>query len=153
MLLDDLSRAVRAKQIELDPFTYTAIYPIGVFIGAANIPVNIPIQADSDFVITKSVLVSYTAAGTFLVNPDYTIAFFDSGSGRQLQDNPVHVHNIMGSAERPYIWPEPKLIKGSSTFVVTLLNRTGVAAAVDCAFLGFKIFYLKNFSRESLGVL
>lgn len=149
MLLDDLTRAARAGSVYLDPFSYTVTYNT---LGAlANVPVNIQIQADSDFVITKTMLCAYTAASVFLVNPDYLVSFFDSGSGRQLQDNPVHVHNIMGTAERPFIWSEPKLIKGSSTFIVTTQNLTAVAARVDLLFHGFKVFYVPPFTRSALG--
>lgn len=152
MLLDDLTRASRAKKLELDVFTYTGIWiPLGA---AAIVPLQIPINADSDFVLAKSMLVAYGAAGVMLVNPDYLITFFDTGSGRQIQDNPVHVHNIMGSAEHPFIWPEPKLIKGSSVLTVTLQNLTAVATArVDVALNGFKVFYFAGFTREMLGTI
>lgn len=152
-ILDDLQKASRAGKVELDPFVYVADFPIAVFLGAATVPVGVAINNDSDFLLAKTMLVSYTAVGVLLPNPDYNIGFADSGSGRQLQDNLVHVHNIMGSAEHPYIWPEPKLIKAGGVFTITLQNLTAVAAEVSVALSGFKVFYLRDFNRAKLGLV
>jgi hypothetical protein len=153
MLLDDLTRASRAGKVLLDPFTYQATFVLPGGALGLQTPVNIPITADSDFTIGKTMLASYTAAGVFLANPDYLCTIFDTGSGRQFQDFPVHVHNIFGTAERPYIWPEPKLIMAASQLQITLINNTLVAATVYVALGGFKVFYRNQFSREMLGTI
>lgn len=148
MLLDDLLQAARAGKVELDPFTYSAQFPIATFVGGATIPVNISINADSDFVLRYSNLASFSAAGTPVVTPDYTITLFDTGSGRNLQDQALHVSTVTGSGILPYIWPEPKLIKANSTLVVTLTNLTAVAALTYVSLIGFKVFYLSSYNRS-----
>lgn len=141
-----------AGKCKLEWFTYVANYPIATFIGAATIPVNVPILNDSDFLLEKLSLCSYTAAGVFLPNPDYTITFFDAASGRQYQSAAVHVHNIMGDAFWPFVLPEPLVLVGGSTLQVTLTNRTAVAAEVDVALHGSKIFHYSGFNRNLLGI-
>jgi hypothetical protein len=74
----------------------------------------------------------------------------DTGSGRDLQDNAIHVQNITGNGQLPYCLPEPKLFKGASNIGITLINNTAVAAKVDVAFIGRKIFYLAQFNRDNL---
>jgi hypothetical protein len=151
MLLDDISIATRMRRAEADHFTYGANFPIAVFIGAATINVGIPLDADSDFILCKQALVAYTAVATMLANPDYTHVMADTGSGRNLQNTPIHVANSFGTAQLPFILPEPKLFKASSVIQITLINRTAVAAEVFISLIGFKLFYMPNFSREMLG--
>lgn len=150
-----ITEAQRARHIELDLFTYNAIFPIAAFVGAATITIQIPITSDSDFVLDCLNLVSYTAVGVLNPNPDYQIFLVDSGSGRNLMDVPVHVNNYSGTGQLPFYLPEPKLFKGAATIGVTLVNNTAVAAKVDVSFIGRKIFYIGQFNRDMLmsGVL
>ncbi|MCP5101875.1 MAG: hypothetical protein GY950_00765 [bacterium] len=141
-----------AGKVKLEWFTYVADYPIAVFIAAANVPINVPILNDSDFLLEKLSLVSYTGAGVFLPNPDYTITFFDSASGRQYQSAAIHVHNVTGDGFWPFILPEPMLFVGGSTLVVTLNNNTGVPAEVNLALHGSKIFYYTGYNRSLFGI-
>lgn len=149
MLLDQINAAQRAKRIECEPFIYVATW--NTLAGNATTPVNVAIQSDADFVLMKQHLVAYTGAGTLLVSPDYLIQFFDTGSGRNFQDAAVHIGNIMGpDAGHPWFWPEPKYVKGGSTLTVTLTNLTAVAARVDVALVGMKVYFLAGFNRDLL---
>jgi hypothetical protein len=148
MILDDIFAASRAGKVELDPFNYSATWNT---LGAnATTPVNVGVNADSDFVIRYSMIQSFSAAGTNIALPDYLLTIFDTGSGRQLQDAAQHVLNMCGTAQRPFIWSEPKLIKQASVLVLTLTNNTATAARVDITLHGFKLFYLRGFSRDNL---
>jgi hypothetical protein len=151
MLLDDLLAASRSGKVEIDPFDYSAFFPIATFVGGAtNIPINTPINADSDFVVRYVNIAAFSAVGVPVATPDYLVQFVDTGSGRNLQDNPQHVLNIMGTAQLPFIWPEPKLLKGNSVLQTLLTNRTIVAADVFITFCGFKVFYVQSFTRDML---
>ena len=153
MLLDDISIATRLRKAEADHFTYGANWPIGTFVGTATITVSIPLDADADFILCKQALVSYSAVGTVIANPDYTHVMNDTGSGRNLQNIAIHVGNAFGTAQLPFILPEPKLFKASAVINITLIYRTAVAAEVFVSFIGFKLFYMPGFSREQLGDL
>lgn len=147
MLLDELFQKARAGEIELDPFFITAQFPVATFIVGATIPINITINADSDYIIRNSMLVAYTAAPAFVVNPNYTCTIFDTGSGRNLQDQAVHVNAIFGNGQFPYVWPEPKQIKAASVLTVTLTNADTAAANVFVTFGGFKVFQVAKYTR------
>ena len=138
MLLDDLLAQSRAKRITLEPFSYSAIFPLAAFLGGVTLPININIQNDSDFIWRYTTLSAYTAANVPQVAPDYFISFFDTGSGRNLQDQAIHVSCCTGTAQLPYILPEPKKISAGSVLVVTLQNTGGVAALATVVLAGFK---------------
>ena len=143
-----LDAAQVARRIELDLFYYSAIFNT---LGAnATATIGVPITNDSDFVLDAVNIISYSAAGIVVPLPDYQIALADTGSGRNLQDQPIHVGNVSGTGQLSFILPEPKIFKGSATIQVTLVNNTAVAAKVDVALIGRKIFYLGGFTRDSL---
>jgi hypothetical protein len=145
--MDDLIASSRAGEIELDPFFYEAIFPIGLFIPGANVPINIPIDNDADFVIRYGNMAAYSAPGTPVVNPDYAVVMTDSSSGRNLQNQPIHTNTIFGTAQLPFIWPEPKILKGGGNFTVTLINNDVAAALVSVVLCGFKVFKVRRYER------
>lgn len=147
MLMDELFEQSRAGALELDPFFYTAYFPIGTFIAGAALPINITINADSDFVIRNSMGVAYTAGPVFALFPNYTLTMFDTGSGRNLMDQATPFVNIMGNGQLPFIWSEPKLIAASSVLTITMTNNEAAAADVWLTFGGFKVFKLRTYNR------
>jgi hypothetical protein len=144
-----VEQAARAKKIVVDSFTYTATWlPLA---GNAVTPITIPISADSDFLWMETCLTAFTAINVLDPNPDLLMAFTDTGSGRNLQDNPVHINNIIGNGQWPYVLPEPKLLIGAGGLQVTLTNNTAVAKArVDLAIIGIKIFYISSYNRSDM---
>jgi hypothetical protein len=149
-LLDDLYAASRARKVELDFFVYSAVF--SALTASGDTTVNVAIDSDSDFVVRYVNLIDHSAAGTEVSDPDLLMQLIDQGSGRTLQNTPVHVQNICGTGQRPGILPEPKLIKGGSILQVTLTNREATTPRVDVAFEGFKVFYYQGFSREMIGI-
>jgi hypothetical protein len=147
MLLDDLLLESRAGKIQLEGFTYSAQFPIATFIGGAVLPVQVPINNDSDFIWRYTTLAAYTAANVPQVDPDYLISFFDNASGRNMQDQPIHVSCVTGTAQMPYILPEPKRIASGAVLTVTLNNIGGVAANAYVTLCGFKVFNLQSYQR------
>lgn len=154
MILDKISQLYNlGGKCDLDFFVYVAHFPIGTFVGNATIIVNVPIQADSDFLLRALSLVSYTAPATPLASPDYMIQIFDTGSGRALSSATVHVGNMCGTAQLPFILPEPRLFSAGGVVQVTLVNNTAVASLVDVGLIGFKVFYKAGYNRSSLGTM
>jgi len=145
MLKDDIAAMSRAKKVKCESFVYSAVFnPLPA---AGQLVITIPISNDADFIILATTLVSYSAVGILVVGPDYTIQYLDTSSGRTLMDVPAHVANVTGTGPWPYVWPEPYMLKGGSNFSVTLINPTAVAARVDVAFIGYKMFYLEAYAR------
>lgn len=146
-----LLQAYRAKRIELDYFVFTG-GPPGALAGVigAQLPVNVQFNADSDFLWEAFNFQSYSAVGTPVPLPDYLIAFADTGSGRNLQDAPIHVVNVSGNGQLPYILPESRLFRATSICTVTVTNNTAIAAVVSFAMIGRKVFYNRGYNRDEV---
>lgn len=147
MLLDEILTAERAGRIKLEPFNYSAQFPIAAFLAGATLAVNVAIQNDSDFVWRYTTLVSWSAAGVLVVAPDYTIAFNDTGAGRNMQDQAIHVNCITGNGQFPYILPEPRRLAAASVLIVTMTNVGGPAALAYVTLSGFKVYALSAYVR------
>ncbi len=148
-LRNAVEQAARAKRVVIDHFTYTAAWtPLGA---SATTSVTIPISADSDFLWMETSLVDYTAANVLNPNPDLLISFQDAGSGRNLQDNPIHVSLVTGSGQWPFVLPEPKMLVGNGSIQVTLVNNVAqIEGRISLALIGVKVFYLQGYDRSKL---
>jgi hypothetical protein len=147
MLKDDIQALSRSKQIKCESYCYTATFNTLLAGPAVQTNVNVNISNDSDFVILATCMVAYTAPSVLLVAPDYVMLLLDTSSGRLLMDIPVHVSNVTGTGQWPYVWPEPYLLKGGGTLSCLLINNTAVAAVVTVTFIGYKVFYLQDYRR------
>ncbi len=106
----------------------------------------IQIEADSDFLIQKLAYFSNIAGAAQTFNtidiPLCTILIVDTGSGRQIMNNPVPVTSMFGDGRLPYILPTPKLFVKNSRINVTLFNFSSSTEYDDVwiNFEGKKIF-------------
>jgi hypothetical protein len=106
---------------------------------------NIAIQADSDFVIQK---LSYFAdiggaaqTADNRVIPLMTVQLTDTGSGRQLFEEPVSIPALFGTGELPFILPTPKVLPARSTFQVDVANFSdSTTYRLRLSFIGYKLF-------------
>lgn len=106
---------------------------------------SIQIQADSNFKWLKSTYYADINNAAFQDQtrpiPNVTIQIIDTGSGRQLIDNPTPIQNIFGTGLLPFIMPIPRIFKARSSIAITVANFD---AAVDynlrLAFIGTKIY-------------
>lgn len=123
-----------------DFFVYSAEFiPIGA---SASATVRIAIQADSHFAlmeITGDVRALVTDE-TVIATPAMRMTLRDEGTGRILMDRAQMWDNLIGTAERPFFLPAPKIIRANSVLVVDLVNDNANARQVRIAFIGFKVF-------------
>lgn len=147
MLLDDLRLQERAGRVLLDPFTYSAQFPLATFLVNATLAVNVQINSDSYFVWRYTAFAGFSAAGTPVAVPDVTVSFFETGAGRNLQDQALHLLTCTGTGQLPYVLPEPKKLEASSVLTVTATNLGPAAMLGYFTFSGFKVFDVKNYSR------
>lgn len=133
----------RLRQRARDFFVYTLDFlPLAL---SATATQEVQIQSDSDFVIGAAVaVVTDTANTTRLGFVPQLVQLFSSGTGRNLFSNPTHFENVFGTAQEPAIWPIPKVLPAASTFNAQLQNLEATARNVRLAFLGFKIFFMKE---------
>ena len=111
--------------------------------GSANDIINI--EADSDFILQKFAYEADIAAAAFTFNtkplPLITIQLIDSGSGRQLMQNPIPVTSFMGDGQLPFILPNPRKFLRNSTIQVAFTNfDAAVTYNIRLAFIGYKIY-------------
>ena len=111
--------------------------------GSANDIINI--EADSDFILQKFAYEADIAAAAFTFNtkpiPLITIQLIDSGSGRQLMQNPIPVASFMGDGQLPFILPNPRKFLRNSTIQIAFTNfDAAVTYNIRLAFIGYKIY-------------
>jgi hypothetical protein len=111
--------------------------------GNANDIINI--EADSDFILQKFAFQADIAAAAYTrftaPEPLVTIQLIDSGSGRQLMQNPIPVASFMGNGQLPFILPNPRKFLRNSTIQIAYNNfDAAVTYNIRLAFIGYKIY-------------
>lgn len=137
-------------------FTYSALMFGTNALGASStVTVTTQITSDSDFVIQRINLVSYTAADTPEVNPDFTTQLTIAGSAINLSDAPIHVNNMCGNFfdnRVPSDLPFPILVAANQNLSNTTVNRSAVAQNfTQYAYIGFKVKYLTMTLQNAQG--
>lgn len=126
-----------------DFYTYEA-ESLGLVAGGSSNDV-INIEADSDFIMQKLSFQADIAGaaqtdGTRVI-PNVVVQLVDTGSGRQLMQNPIPIPNIFGWGELPFVLDNPRKFLRNSTIQIAF---TSFDAAVDynirLAFIGYKIY-------------
>jgi len=150
-LIEDLYAKQRARQVEIIPFIYSTSFANSVIAASATVAQNVPIQADSHFVCRYVNALAYTGGlAVYTTIAPLTINFFDTGSGRTIQDNPQPIQNLVGGlaagggafGNLPFIFPEPWLIRAGGVIQIQITNLSTTLAIVrlDVSLIGFKVF-------------
>lgn len=132
-----------ARNFRQDYFVYES-EALALAAGAsANDTINI--EADSDFVLQKLAYFADIAAAaqtaSSRVIPLVTVQITDTGSGRQLMQNPIPVPSIFGTGELPHILPNPRLFMANSTIQVAYTNFDAASTYnLRLAFIGYKSY-------------
>lgn len=111
--------------------------------GTANDVINI--EADSDFILQKLTYETDIAAAayTFTTNPIplITIQITDTGSGRQLMQQPIPVNSFIGDGKLPFYLPNPRKFLRNSTIQIAFVNfDAAITYNLRLAFIGYKIY-------------
>lgn len=110
------------------PFDYTETITLTANNTAS---LNIPINIDSHFVITKIMAIREGAA---------TITVKDASNDRQWMDRPVHIDNFAGNSQFPNILPSPRFVQKGSIINMTLQDLSGSSNAIRITYHGYKLF-------------
>ena len=135
---DRIPAAMRGRATDF--FVYSAQFlPL---VASATGTFETAIQADSDFLIVAGTRFVTDTATPPVVAADalQLCTIEDTGSGRRLQDRSIPIDNWFGTGQRPTYWPEPKLVRASSTLRTEVTNLFNADVNLRLAFLGFKIF-------------
>lgn len=122
--------------VEYEPFIYPADFLPIAAAGTDEKPVTIDQYAD--FILTHQTLaVINNATGTAVTQPNFLARLIGESSGRQFQSDQVHVMNVFGTGQRPFILSVPPIFNASTTFSVELENIDAANAyRVHLAFIG-----------------
>lgn len=125
----------------LDEFTYSTVFlPIAA---GATVTNSINIQQDSDFVmLARYATVFDNVAGAFLAPQNWPalVTFNDAGAGRLLMDAAQPLQSEFWTPSFPVRMWQPKLLRSSSTFQITLNNFGANGLNVRLSLVGAKIF-------------
>lgn len=141
--------AMLRGEIFCESFSYSAAWITGTTtaLGAnATVDVTIQINSDSDFVIQEMNFLSFSAAGTIIALPDYTLLLTVAGAGRQIMNQAQPIRTLAGgfssNESQAGRAPFPRIIPMNSQLTCSLANRTATASnRADLVLRGFKVFY------------
>jgi len=105
----------------------------------------INIEADSDFILQKLSYEADIAGAAFTDSsrpiPNVNVQLIDSGSGRQLMQNPLPIPSIFGTGELPFILSNPRFFAKNSTIQVAYTNfDAAIGYSIRLSFIGYKIY-------------
>lgn len=114
---------------------------------------TIQIEADSNFILQKWTYHCQAPAATAIASaavglvdsqriiPAASVQLIDTGSGRQLMQNPIPIPSLFGTGELPFILPNPRLFQRNSTIQVVFTNFDATNAwTIRLAFIGYKVY-------------
>ena len=109
--------------------------------------VNIPIEADSTFTwerTTYTLTQNASQTRDTVVIPDVSVQITDTGSGRNLQQLPVNINDLAGSAQLPFVLPVERVFAARSTIQVTFTQNQAVDVyqGLSLVFHGYKTWLL-----------
>jgi len=92
-----------------------------------EVTVNIQLEADSDFEWQKTTFFATDDLSGVKTNfsnvlPLITVQIQDSGSGRNLFNQPILVRNIAGDGELPFVLPIARLFRANSNISISFKN-------------------------------
>lgn len=108
-------------------------------------PQNFQISNNIDFLICYINGTVTNPIGTNIAIPDITIQLADNSTGWLFSDQAMHWNNVVGTAQRPFILPEPKLVPSNASIDIQLNNLTAATtfARIDIGIFGAQVFELE----------
>ncbi len=140
---NDANNPESVDNVRRDFYTYEAEALLLASGGSANDVINI--EADSDFIMQKLSFQADDAGGAFTDStrliPNVSVQLVDTGSGRQLMQNPIPIPSIFGWGELPFVLDNPRKFLRNSTIQVAFTNfDAAVTYNIRLAFIGYKIY-------------
>lgn len=148
-LIDQLKVLSRVGLIGQIPYMPTAF---GVPLPTTGAGDTVVIDGDAAALIYYLNGSVFQPAGTNIDEPDILLNIQDAGSGRFLSRDPLHWITIVGSALRPFIFPDPWLVMPNSNIAITLTNLSGAPyGRIDLTLVCSKIIARKGFALSLIG--
>lgn len=136
--------------VQRSDFAYSVRFP--ELVPGQTATSQIQIQADSDF-LTHNQTMFVDVDGAAQVSstrevPLCSVMLIDTGSGRQLYNEPLSIGSQFGTGELPYILPRPRYLFARATLQVQVTNYSAATTYKNLylVFNGEKVF---NFSKNN----
>ena len=132
------------KGVETDFYTYSFV--VASLAAAASATSTISVQANAAFVIVKLAVMADLAGAlqtdSSRVIPLVNVSINDSGSGRNLQNTPVPLGNIAGSAQLPFVMPQQRILMPSSSVQALFTNYSAASTYLNLTLtlIGYQVF-------------
>lgn len=134
------------KLIGKDVYTYALTWTVAELTAGANIPKNVTIENDADFLWTKAqyfATINSTAALTVQTTPvpQANFNWRDTSSSQQIFNIAIPISAFWGSGQLPYILPEPKILTMQTSISIDVTNVHATEAYnLTLAMTGIKLF-------------
>lgn len=147
-----LQEQVALGNVKLNFFTFNLTF-LAVATGTPP-PQVFQVSNNMNFLLQYIVGKVYQPAGTVIPEPDLLLQLSDISSGWLYSDNPLHWGQTVGTAQLPFILPEPKLIPSNASIQARITNNTPTTLArIDLALQGVQVFTFNNFNIYDLPVV
>lgn len=133
-----------AGKIFLDHYVYVG--EVASIAAGATVTLNINVEADSSFILDKLAFMADLAGAaqtdSTRVLPLVAVSIKDTGSGRDLQSQPVPITSIAGNGELPFVLPQPRVFTANSTITLTFRNDSAATTYenLTLSLIGRKVF-------------
>lgn len=128
----------RGFNVKYQPFVYGADFrPI---LSTVTAQATTTIDSDADFIWCQSTYVAFTPAGANQIAPDLLVQHTAVSSQRDLENGFVHMLNVYGTGERPFLWAKPLVVAAKSAITVAVTNNAGADLNVSLSWIGVKAY-------------
>jgi hypothetical protein len=146
-----LQEEVANGNVKLNFFTFNLTF-LAAAPGAVA-PQIFQISNNMNFLLQYITGAVFEPAGTNIPSPDLLVQLQDSSSGWLYSDSPVHWLQTVGTAQFPFILPEPKLIPSNASIQLKLTNNTALTFdRIDVCLMGVQVFTYNDFNIYDLPV-
>lgn len=124
--MQTLIRWMHDNSVEMQPMHYTLPF-LALAAATASAPQTINVDSSAPFMLVQQEVFAahnpvLVATSATQVQPSATVLITDLQSGRNWQNGATPILNIFGTAQRPYFYPQPRLMAANSALSVTVTN-------------------------------
>jgi len=108
---------------------------------------NVQVQNDSHFLCVAGIALETDTTNTTVVNSESNanasgvlVLVTDVGAGAPLSSTPIPLDNLFGTAQRPAVWPLPKLFRAGGTIATQVQNLLATARNLRLSYWGIRLY-------------